>query len=81
MRFDQGLPETSAPGEESPSVVVVRAVAEAEETDPHSLPPLYDAINPKRLDACLQTHGFDRVSFTYNGHAVTVQQGGDVALR
>lgn len=65
-------------GTEPLSVVVVKAVADAERIDPLDLPaPLGDAVDPDALDVLFQ-NGSGRVSFDYCGNEVTVDAEGSV---
>lgn len=65
---------------QSPSMAVIRAVADREEVDPHELkPPLYEVIETDALDSLFRaTKG--RVSFSYAGYGVTVDHEGDVRV-
>jgi hypothetical protein len=70
---------------ERPSLSVIETVAEAVETDPELLRPLYDVIDPDALDAMFGSDA-DRnrerssanasVSFRFEGCAVTVHADG-----
>lgn len=65
-----------------PSLLVVEAVAEESGTPPDELPPLYDTVDPERLDAIVGGAEDDphrRVEFTYSGFHVTVE-GSDVTV-
>lgn len=63
----------------SVSTDVVAAVAAAEETDPLSLPPLYETIDPDALDevAACDTAG---VSYEYAGYEIHVDGRDAIAL-
>lgn len=63
----------------SASTAVTTAVAAAKDTDPTSLPPLYDVIDPDALDdvAACDTVG---VSFEYAGYEIHVDGRGGIAL-
>lgn len=69
---------------ESVTEAVVSAVAEAKKSDPLSLDPLYDAVDPDALDALFESDRVApgdsqrRVSFTYCGCEVTVTSTSDV---
>jgi|AntRauTorcE11898_2_1112593.scaffolds.fasta_scaffold62552_2 hypothetical protein len=65
---------------ESPSLHVIDAIATATGTDPVSLPPLYDTIDPEALDAVLNTEATIEVVFEYDGHAVEVTGDGEVLV-
>jgi len=68
---------------ERPSRSVIESVAEANETEPDRLRPLYDVIDPDALDAMFDPDA-DRdrsaanasVSFRFEGCAVTVHADG-----
>ncbi|SFS00481.1 hypothetical protein SAMN05216559_2366 [Halomicrobium zhouii] len=56
-----------------PSVAVAEAVADAEETDPGDLPPLYDAVDPDALDQIFREERVGTVAFEYCGYTVAIQ--------
>lgn len=64
--------------EESTTEAVVEALSRFEDTSPLELPPLYDAVPPDALDELFDA-GADRravrLSFTYMGTLVTVENG------
>lgn len=64
------------------SHAVVNAVATAEERDPTTLPPLYNAIDPDALDALFADRGdqLGRIAFRYHGYDVAVSENGHVVL-
>lgn len=67
----------------TPVVAVVSAVAEAAETDPFKLPPLYNAINPEALDDLVnsgRSSDLKSISFEYAGYDVVVSGTGDVQV-
>ncbi|WP_246998112.1 HalOD1 output domain-containing protein [Halosolutus gelatinilyticus] len=80
--FDASDPTSelsAAPGEdETPSIVVVRAVATLTNTSPIDLDPLYHAIDPDHLDRVVQSADESAVrmeiSFRYQGCEVTVTE-------
>lgn len=71
--------QTSAVSDE-----VIAAVADATETDPLALEPLYKTVDPEALDELFATDplGTDRspdnVTFSYNGCDVTITGDGSV---
>lgn len=69
---------------DSLSRAVIEAVADAEDTDPIELPPLYDAIDPDALDSVFFGTKGDavdgRITFTYHGYEVQVDSDQAVAL-
>ena len=68
------------------STTVVTAVAKAADTDPTSLPPLYEAIDPDALDKLLggglgssgSQDGY--LTFTYADHSITVHADGEIVV-
>lgn len=70
---------------DSISETVVYAIAEATDTDPMDLPPLYDVIDLQALDRLFPAHtaGGDpsaRVTFTVLDCEVTVHADGEVVV-
>lgn len=62
---------------------IVAAVAEKSGVDPLELPPLYEAVDPDRLDHIFATMDSDvehSTLFTYAGYDVTITAAGDVAV-
>ncbi|MFA9416966.1 HalOD1 output domain-containing protein [Natrinema sp. HArc-T2] len=59
------------------SMTVVERVAEAEDADPVTLEPLYDAIDPDLLDSLPDADGFASLEFSYHGHTVRITDGND----
>ncbi|MFC3959291.1 HalOD1 output domain-containing protein [Halovivax cerinus] len=71
--------------DEQPSLRVVKAVAEADGTDPATLdPPLHAAVDPSALDRVFaDTPSGSRrgaIRFSYRDHDVTVDADGRVEL-
>jgi hypothetical protein len=66
--------------DESLSERVVRCVAATTDTCPTQLSPLYDVVDADALDALFPPHSSApcRISFRYEGVAVTVVDCGDV---
>lgn len=68
---------------ESPNTRVVRAVAEATDTDPLDLPPLYESVDPGALDALSASEGGGtgakgvgpELQFFYAGQVVRFEDG------
>jgi len=56
----------------TPTVGVVQAIAELENTDPMSLPPLYESIDIEAVARICQRLDDGQVTFTYHGYRVTV---------
>ncbi|MCL9814545.1 HalOD1 output domain-containing protein [Natranaeroarchaeum aerophilus] len=74
--------------EKEPSLRVVEAVAEAEESDPGDLStPLASVIDPDALDRLFETAGYEgmspccSVSFTYYGYDVNVNANGRITVQ
>lgn len=66
-----------------PSICVVETVADALETDPTELGPLYEAVDPDALDRLFEApHRFasGRVTFRFEGCNVTVDADGWVVV-
>jgi hypothetical protein len=65
------------------SICVVEAVAEAIETDPKDLQPIYEAIDPDALNQLFESaHQFRRgcIMFRYEGCSITVDADGWIAV-
>ncbi|MDQ2050038.1 HalOD1 output domain-containing protein [Natronolimnohabitans sp. A-GB9] len=83
MSKTSSSPELSA---RTPSLAVIEQIAALEDTDPMSLPPLYDAVDPEALDSLChsptagQTRTATEVRFTYCGYDVRVGTDGDVEI-
>lgn len=66
---------------ESVSMAVVRAVSTAEETEPCSIPPLAEQLDPDALDALFEPaaggspRSGGRISFAFANYRVTVDNG------
>lgn len=78
-RPDQG--KIVAVEEDIPSVTIIQAVAEMEETDPTDLPLLSDVVNPDALDDIFEDRTTGSVTFEYHGYTVVVQQNDLVVIR
>lgn len=77
---------TVTEADESVSVVVVEALAEAKGISPLDIEePLYAAVDPDALDALFDAGGTvltdGRIQFTAAGYEVTVTTRGDVTVR
>lgn len=62
------------------SVRVIEAVADAADADPTTMAPLHESIDPDALDQLIAAGMDGQVSFTFGGHAVTVEGDGTVAV-
>ncbi|WP_254521607.1 HalOD1 output domain-containing protein [Natrinema caseinilyticum] len=67
---------------DSISLRVIDAIANATNTDPHELDPLYYVVDPEALDQLFQsdTSTSVRVEFEYDGRLVEVRSDGTVAV-
>ena len=62
---------------------VVETVAEAMDTDPRDLPPLYEVVDPDALDTLFKPVGGRlglKISFEYIGHEITITDDGEVVI-
>lgn len=59
---------------------IVERVALHDEVDPLELPPLFDAIDPDALEACIRSLDEGQVEFRYADHTVTVRSDGTVEI-
>ncbi len=60
----------------TPVNAVINAVAEATDSDPLDLPPLYDAVDPDALNTLFnESEASIQVLFHYAGFKVVVQDG------
>lgn len=64
----------------SPTVAVIHAIEEIEETESTALPPLYESIDPDALDQICRSLESGHVSFTYSGYKVTVDEAMEVTI-
>ena len=68
------------------SLSIIERIATLEETDPITLPPLYDAIDPEALDSVVDssTASSSRspatVRFSYCGYDVLVRRDGEITI-
>lgn len=76
--------ECAVGSDSTPSEAVLRAVAEAERTEPFALePPLYSAIDPEALDEFVGSlnGGSGCVEFTYQGYEVRFHTSDSLLIR
>jgi len=59
---------------------MITAVGEASETDPLTLPPLETAVDTEALAALVESDGLRDLTFSYEGHAVTIDGDGHVRV-
>lgn len=59
---------------------IVEAVADAVDSDPVELTPLYRAVDPDALEAVLETADGARVRFEYEDRTVEVRSDGSVTV-
>lgn len=64
----------------SASEQLLTQIAEKRETDVVDLPPLYNTIDPEKLDAVVQSLDDGQASFTYAGFDVTVTSEGEITI-
>lgn len=66
--------------ESTPVHAIVTAVADATDTDPQDLPPLYDVVDPDALNSLFARPATTvrRVRLEYAGHEVVVRGSGEV---
>lgn len=78
---------TYSSGTDSPSMVVVEAVAAIADKDVDELDPLYEVLDPMALDALFRPaltgdhRGDCEVSFTYHGYEVAVRSYGVIEIQ
>ena len=68
-------------GDDVPSEVVVRAIAQAKGISPLEMPALYDIVDPEALDAVLKGRDLSYVRFPFGGYTVTVMSDGRIIVR
>jgi len=59
---------------------VIRTVAEATDTDPAALPPLYESVDPDALNELVESMSDGEVSFEHADCEITVDSDGGVQL-
>ena len=68
------------------SLSIIERIATLEETDPITLPPLYDAIDPEALDSVVDSSTASdsrspaTVRFSYCGYDVLVRRDGEITI-
>lgn len=62
------------------SEAVVHAIADAADTDPLSIEPIYESVDPDALDALVRS-GPDDLSVSFSHHGVPVDVFGDGTVR
>jgi hypothetical protein len=67
-----------------PSTAIIDLVARVDGVDPIALEPLYNAIDPDKLDSiCDPSTGFQKLAFVYEGRTISVEavdEGIEVSL-
>ncbi len=67
------------------SMAIIATLANLLDTDPIAMDPLYSAVDPDALDALFGvrngTTGEFHVTFTHEGHAITVYSSGMITIR
>lgn len=59
---------------------IIEKVAAATNSDPLSMPPLYDVIDPQALDRVLTADTTVRITFEYDGHTITATSAGEITV-
>lgn len=77
---------TFDPEIESIAGVVTRSVAAIQNSEPHELDPIYDAVDSEALDDLIaaaddEQSGVDEVEFVYEGLEVMIESDGDLWLQ
>lgn len=74
----------SASADELPSMAIVMAMAAIRDVEPTELDPLYEAVDPERLDSFLRVEGdvVDAVTleFSYHGHSIRAHSDGTIEI-
>lgn len=70
--------------DEPPSMAIVMAMAAIQDVEPTELDPLYEAVDPDRLDSFLDVESdvVDAISleFTYQGHSIRANSDGTIEI-
>ncbi|MEY7851854.1 HalOD1 output domain-containing protein [Natrarchaeobius sp. A-rgal3] len=82
---ESGTVRTQFDQEKTPaSVAVIATLADAMDTGPVELDPLYSTLDPDELDALVRVrngaNGDSHVAFTHEGHAITVHSYGVISI-
>jgi hypothetical protein len=82
---ESGTVRTQFNQEKTPaSMAVIATLADVLDTDPVDLDPLHSSVDPEALDVLVRVHsgtdGDTHVSFTHEGHTITVHSHGVVAI-
>ena len=82
---ESGAVRTQFDQEKTPaSMAVVATLADVMDTDPVELDPLHSTVDPDALDVFVRvrygTNGDSHVTFTYEGHAITVHSYGVITI-
>jgi len=82
---DSAAVRTQFDQEKTPaSMAIIATLADVMDTDPVTLSPLHSTVDPDALDALVrvrnETSGDTHVTFTHEGHAITVHSYGVVAI-
>lgn len=76
-----GAIQKRAEADGRPSVAVLEAVAAEEGCEPTDLDaPLYEHVDPEALDALVSSPIKGRITFTYHGYRLTVDDDGAVSV-
>lgn len=63
-----------------PSESVIELVADAQDTNPLELPPLYEAVDPDAMDGLFRESEVIQIQFEYAGCTVIVATEGDMTV-
>jgi len=82
---ESGTARTQFDQEKTPaSMAVIATLADLMGTDPVELDPLHSTVDPDELDALVRvrngTNGDSHVTFTHEGHAITVHSYGVITI-
>ncbi|MDR5674359.1 HalOD1 output domain-containing protein [Halalkaliarchaeum sp. AArc-GB] len=82
---ESGTVRTQFDHEKTPaSMAVIATLADVMGTDPVELDPLHSTVDPDALDAFVRvrygTNGDSHVTFTHEGHAITVHSYGVITI-
>jgi len=80
-----GTVRTQSDQEKTPaSMAVITTLADVRDTDTVDLTPLHSTVDPEESDSLVRVHneanGDTHVTFTHDGHAITVHSYGMVAI-
>ncbi|MFC7008591.1 HalOD1 output domain-containing protein [Halalkalicoccus salilacus] len=65
----------------SPSVAIIRTLADAKGVDPLELPVLYDVVDLEAMDEILTGSGTSSIKFSYDGLNVLIKSDGCILIQ